>query len=200
MEDKIHNSSDQKDLRVKKTYRALYDALITVLNYRNFGAITVNDLCSEAFISRATFYAHFNDKYDLLRRWLVIVRKSIIKDVNKYEELKAEINQFVYSNQKIITNILKDANSETLALIREFISHIVELTIKRKINDESSPQHIILLNFCIGGLVNLLTWIVENKYPPEISMMNNYLYKMLEALTVWDAEHEKGETPSWKLE
>lgn len=182
--------SKKIDLRVQKTHKALLDALLTLLRRRNFNDITINDLCSEAFVSRATFYSHFNDKYDLLNYYLTGVRKSVIKDVYKYDELEREINQFISSNKKVIANIVKEANSETIKILREFMSSIVDLTIKRKMSNDKSPHHIILFNFFIGGLFNLLTWIVENNFPPEITMMNTYFYKMVESITNWDAEQE----------
>lgn len=188
MEDIKKEFPKNNDLRIKKTKKSLYDAISTLLNQRNFNNITVHDLCLEAHVSRATFYAHFRDKYDLLKYLLSEIRENIVKDVYKYEELEREVNQFIYSNKKLISNILKEANSETLTLIRGFMSSIVELTIKRTVRNKTNPQNIILFNFFIGGLVNLLTWIVENGYPPEIPMMNVYIYKMLEVMTLWDAE------------
>ena len=194
MDDKKRESLRENDLRVRRTQKALHDAIIALLNQRNFNHITVHDLCAAALISRATFYAHFRDKYDLLGYLLSEIKERIVKDVYRYDELEEAVNQFICENKKLISHILKDANSETLTLIRRFMSSIVELAIKRKISDEISPQHTILFNFFIGGLVNLLTWIVENDYPPEITMMNTYLYEMLEIVTVWDAEQGEMKT------
>lgn len=52
------------DQRILKTYHALITAFFQLLNERKFEEITVNDLCNEANIRRATFYKHFTDKYD----------------------------------------------------------------------------------------------------------------------------------------
>lgn len=184
----------ESDLRVRKTQKALSDAIFSLLNRRNFNNITVHDLCSEALVSRATFYSHFRDKYGLLDCLLSEVRASVVKDVRKYAELEQEVNQFIDSNKKLISNILQGANDETLSIVRRFMSSIVGLTIKRTVKDDTSPQHITLFNFAIGGLLNQLLWIAENDYPPEVPMINAYLYKMLETMTVWDAKQEKTET------
>lgn len=180
----------KEDLRVKKTHIALYNAMFTVLAHRNFNDITVNDICYEALISRTTFYVHFSDKYNLLKYFLKQIRETIVKDIYNYDDLEHEINNFVYSNKKQITNILKDANNETLTLIHESMALIVDMIIKRDISDKSDPQYIILFNFCTGGLMNLLIWIVENDFPENLPMMSKYLYKMLNSLALWDSQQK----------
>ena len=55
---------EKTDLRIRKTYKALCDAFVTILEKKRFDDLTVNELCDEAMIRRATFYKHFADKYD----------------------------------------------------------------------------------------------------------------------------------------
>ena len=50
------------DLRVVKTHHALNEAFLRLLEERSLDDITVNDLCTEADIRRATFYKHFSGK------------------------------------------------------------------------------------------------------------------------------------------
>ena len=55
---------EKTDLRIRKTYKALCDAFVNILEKKRFDDLTVNELCDEAMIRRATFYKHFADKYD----------------------------------------------------------------------------------------------------------------------------------------
>lgn len=52
------------DLRIKKTYRALFDAFTELLEEHRFEDLTVAMLCDRAMIRRTTFYKHFRDKND----------------------------------------------------------------------------------------------------------------------------------------
>jgi AcrR family transcriptional regulator len=52
------------DLRTQKTYRALIDALRSLLIEPGFDQLTVGELCERAMVRRATFYRHFSNKYD----------------------------------------------------------------------------------------------------------------------------------------
>lgn len=55
------------DLRQRKTRKLLVDALAQLLEEKSFQELSVTDICRRAMVHRTTFYAHFNDKQELLR-------------------------------------------------------------------------------------------------------------------------------------
>ncbi len=54
------------DPRVKRTRQLLQQALNELMAEKSFQTITVQDIAERATVNRATFYAHFADKYALL--------------------------------------------------------------------------------------------------------------------------------------
>lgn len=56
------------DRRVKRTKKALKDALFELLETKNINQITVTELTSLADVNRATFYFYYNDIHDMLRQ------------------------------------------------------------------------------------------------------------------------------------
>ena len=56
------------DPRVKRTRQLLQDAFMELMQEKSFQSITVQDIASLATVNRATFYAHYEDKYDLLNQ------------------------------------------------------------------------------------------------------------------------------------
>lgn len=54
--------------RVQTTKRLLREALITFLAEKPLTSITVKELCERAKLNRGTFYAHYEDVYDLLEQ------------------------------------------------------------------------------------------------------------------------------------
>lgn len=187
----MSNKIGKEDLRIKKTHAALIAAMLKLLRHRNFKQITVNDICEEALVSRATFYLHFNDKYDLLKYWSKDIEKDIIRDVYNFEEIKSTVNEFIHKNQKILKNIFQDANNETLDLLHKVISSIIDPSLRRKTINSKSPNYIVLFNFCIGGLSELFLWQIKNNFPMNLNMIDDYLYKMLTVIMMWDAEQEE---------
>src|SRR5260370_25494988 len=56
---------NEADPRVKRTRKLLQGALLDLLAEKSFDAITVQDIAERSTINRATFYAHYVDKYAL---------------------------------------------------------------------------------------------------------------------------------------
>jgi AcrR family transcriptional regulator len=54
------------DIRVVRTYDQLTSGLAKLLSNKNFEDLSVSEICDTANVHRATFYKHFNDKYEFL--------------------------------------------------------------------------------------------------------------------------------------
>ena len=57
---------EKLDPRVKRTRSLLEQAFMEVVTEKGFQAVSVQDITEKAGVNRATFYAHFPDKYALL--------------------------------------------------------------------------------------------------------------------------------------
>jgi len=64
------------DPRVKRTRQLLEQSFVELLIEKDFQSITVQDIAQRATINRATFYAHFDDKFALLA---YVIRQSFQK-------------------------------------------------------------------------------------------------------------------------
>jgi AcrR family transcriptional regulator len=70
-----------EDLRVRRTRKLLQKALLDATSEKGFANVTVRDLTERAMVNRATFYRHYQDKYDLLRQYIVDLSGMIDSDV-----------------------------------------------------------------------------------------------------------------------
>jgi AcrR family transcriptional regulator len=72
---------DEKlDPRVKRTRGLIEQAFTDLLGEKDFQSITVQDITERAEVNRATFYAHFPDKYALLEH---VIRQSFRQELKK---------------------------------------------------------------------------------------------------------------------
>ena len=56
----------ENDRRVQRTQQLLRAALLSLIEEKGFEALTVQQIIDRANVGRATFYAHFDSKEDLL--------------------------------------------------------------------------------------------------------------------------------------
>lgn len=56
------------DLRVIRTKESIREALVELINEKGFEAVSVKDITTRARINRGTFYAHYQDKFDLITK------------------------------------------------------------------------------------------------------------------------------------
>ncbi|MGD7043189.1 TetR/AcrR family transcriptional regulator [Jeotgalibacillus proteolyticus] len=82
------------DLRVIRTRESIKQAMIELIEEKGFEGITIKDLTTKANINRGTFYAHYQDKYDLLTKC--------------QEELMKEMKNKIIKN---LPNVIADLDS-----------------------------------------------------------------------------------------
>lgn len=64
---RVGNASDP---RVQRTRQLLLDAFMSLVQEkRNIHSISIQEIAMRATVNRATFYAHFEDKYALFVDW-----------------------------------------------------------------------------------------------------------------------------------
>jgi AcrR family transcriptional regulator len=127
----LSNSKEEKlDPRVKRTRGLILQAFEQLLAEKNFESISVQDVTDRAQINRATFYAHFQDKYALLDYSITqLFRQEIEKrmlDACHYtpENLRSLI--------LVVCEFLSRLHSECAQPHQQFES-LVEGTIKKQI-------------------------------------------------------------------
>jgi len=61
------NTVESTDPRILRSRRMLMDALVRLLNQKEFDDISIQEIADEATLNRATFYLHYPDKNALLQ-------------------------------------------------------------------------------------------------------------------------------------
>ena len=78
------------DRRVARTRKALHHALISLIQKKDYEAITIEEICDVANVGRSTFYAHYTSKDDLHRSGIEHLRKAL---VDRQKEVPAQPSQ-----------------------------------------------------------------------------------------------------------
>lgn len=176
----------KNDLRVLKTRRALFEALLELLRRQPFGKITVYDVCTQALVSRTAFYAHFYDKYDLLEQSLEPLRKNMANlffsdDPRALEDYVCGV---ILKNRALIAHVLEEADREVLALTLRFFSPTAEEAERAGYRQGEYPAE--LACFLAGGLWNsVLTQLRGCRSEESLRANIGQICRLVRLLTEW---------------
>lgn len=170
----------KEDLRVRKTKRALIDVFRVMLSEKKFEDITVNELCDRAGIRRATFYKHFDDKYNFLTFVIYSLRDDFDRQVwaKKIPETTAEyyaayvrgLVSFVNCYDKTFDGIMQsDVSHHLVSILMEENYKYTKERLSRSASEgmklPASPE--ILSSMLTGGLGHVIvSWIKSGKQKP----------------------------------
>ncbi|MBF4692152.1 TetR/AcrR family transcriptional regulator [Fusibacter ferrireducens] len=90
-------TKSKTDPRVKRTRQLIQDAFTSLMREKAFEEITVKDIAERATINRATFYAHFVDKFDILESKITESFMTILsRRIEGHEILNVETIQSIF--------------------------------------------------------------------------------------------------------
>lgn len=164
---------NKNDLRVIKTKNLLYSTLLDLLKDNSFEMIKVSDICNKAMINRSTFYAHYNDKYELLVDLINMIKEKLInalsvneKDILSKEYFKELIKILLlhFDQEKDIYYPIIMSNQNSILI--DIIIDVVNNDISKLIKEDKDKKWVIPANvittFYIGGIINFGREYIKN--------------------------------------
>ncbi len=106
----LNTKPEKLDRRVIRTRKLLREAFLELIVEQDFQAITVQDITDRAMINRATFYAHFEDKYALFDHTI----KTMFQD--HLEQNMPNTNHLTHENLRLLS-------LSTLTFLSQFMGH-----------------------------------------------------------------------------
>lgn len=172
----------KEDLRVRRTYKLLSQALMSLLMEKSFEEIFVTDICERAMVHRTTFYKHFEDKFHLLDfcvKELVFtfekdngILKTAVTTKDYYMGLIRESLEYIMANKKLfLTGLLRSSN--VFPMLQRSICQLIEskLAENEKLGIHHTIPCAIISQFYSGALLTAATWWLENDTPISIDEM-----------------------------
>ncbi len=183
------SNSKKEDLRVRRTYKLLSQALLSLLLEKSFEEIFVTDICERAMVHRTTFYKHFEDKYHLLDFCV----KEMISSFEGEDDYQIDSNEsmkdyymslirkslvYISENKELLlTGILRAGNNSALPMLHRSVYNLIET--KLRDNEKRGFHHTIPLpiiaQFYSGALISASIWWLENETPISIDQMVQYI-------------------------
>lgn len=163
--------SRKEDRRIRYTKMVIKESFLNLLEKKDISQITVKEICEDADINRATFYSHYTDVYDLLKK----IEDEFLDNVNAYlsqldkKEKNADdytlaerIFDYIKDNAKLCRLLLSERGDisfqkKIMTIVYDTIS---ELTDINKISKEDADY---VYSFTITGCVGIVQkWFDDN--------------------------------------
>jgi len=177
MEDKEKN---KKDLRVIKTENLLYTTLMDLLKEKAFEEIKVSDICNKALINRSTFYAHYQDKYELVVGFISTLKEELASAIKEngstfntkeyYLEMIELILTHIEKKKSIYQDILiNNRNSIVMDILLDVINSDVNKHLEKTLKEKEEIPKRVISTFYIGAVTSLcMEWLRNtNEYSKE---------------------------------
>jgi len=171
-------TAPKNDRRSLRTRKMLWEALLALIQEKEYSEITIQDIADRADVNRVTFYLHYRDKKDLLVRNV----EMIFNDLNsKIIPLAGEnfrldippqgmilVYRYIAENAKFYRIILGENGIPFL--VDRFRKYLTELAVQRfgLITREEGQGRIpleVVAQYAAGALIGLITWWLENDMP-----------------------------------
>jgi AcrR family transcriptional regulator len=192
-------TQERTDLRVRRTQKMLQEALVDLITERGFDSITVGDIAERAMVNRATFYRHYQDKYNLVEKIFEGALHNMTKDVgpprlpqvidfdNPSPRWVGFFNHFA-ENAKLYEAMLgRRGDPWFAAKIRDYMAEVMLEREKERMeslgrteptSDGALPVG-VLVTFAASAVLGMITWWLENGRPYTSEQMARWLVNLL---------------------
>lgn len=175
------------DRRQKKTRAAVFQALRTLMEQKQYSAITVQEIIDEANIGRSTFYAHFETKDDLLQCLCSDIFHHVFTDLLPQEEaaldsknLELKLGHILYhlkENQVNIRGILAaDGDGQFIAYFKQYLSGLFcryTALFAKEVPEE------FLIHHLTGSFSETVKWWAARNMEPEPETVAHYFMQVI---------------------
>ena len=184
----IKSPVEQTDLRVRRTHKLLWEALMAELSERPIEEITVSDICERAMVHRTTFYKHYEDKYALLEQGIRQMYNDLLaEEVHKPPSAYSVVHPPPYfirlfehaaHHQQFYRLMLCGEGIDRFQkLVKGYIADLVSTKVPEL---PHADQHFAVpidmhAHFVSGATLSLLAWWLEHDMPFSPHQMAQYL-------------------------
>ncbi|MGI6755318.1 MAG: TetR-like C-terminal domain-containing protein [Atopobiaceae bacterium] len=167
--------SNDRDIRIIKTKRAIREAVLELLMSTNVSCITVRDVADAAYIDRRTFQAHYRSVGDVIDEIVDMAAQEVLSIVDAGDKtswrgisaMLSEISRLSQDSQSTFgkslhTSVRRDVQARLSAALAERIVKRIAAGSETELGDKKylTYRRTYLADYVANGLVGLcMRWI-----------------------------------------
>jgi AcrR family transcriptional regulator len=180
------------DRRIQRTQQVLRTALFSLIQEKGFEALSVQDIIDRANVGRATFYAHFENKEDLLASGIEGLRASLKAHQRQAGSptTAADERLFAFSHELFVhanehralfqAMVGKRSGAVIQQLLHKMLVDLMRDEVKMLAAQpavEAMPRE-AMAQFIAGGLFGLLMWWGTGKLRMPVEEVNTLFRRL----------------------
>lgn len=183
---------EKSDRRIKYTKMVLKESFIKLLEKKDISQITIKEICENADVNRSTFYAHYSDQYDLMKKMQNELFDNIemyLADYAQYDlatvpiSMMERIFEYIQENARLCKLLLGergDLNFQKRVFTLAYEKNISDLTKGGAISKEDAEY---IYAFTLTGCVGIIQKWLDDDMPKSPRFMAETVIKMTNGLT-----------------
>ena len=169
--------------RVAMTRRMIKEALIFLMEEKDFAKISISDICTKADINRSTFYSHYKDTREVISDIEddIISRFPVIEGYDKDFRLAIRsIFAFIKENSELITIMVVKRRDDS------FMEKIIKTALTRyeHLSTESNEERMRLnYIFCVSGIIGIIREWISSDFELSIDAFTDIVLSLAVKVT-----------------
>jgi AcrR family transcriptional regulator len=173
------------DRRSKRTRKSLSEALLSLMGEKRYDKITVQDIVDRANVGRSTFYAHFQDREDLLLNGVKEMFTQYLSHQNSESHsflATLGLFQHIQENQHLYQVLAWGRGMELLyeqgqAYLDQHITEQLQSWLPK---GQSSKVPLPVLSAHVAGtLMTLIRWWLDHEIPYSPAQMDSMFHQLI---------------------
>lgn len=165
----------KEDRRIRKSKRAIRQALVKMLSQKNLEDITITEISKEADVNRKTFYNYYETTYQVIEEIendIVRSFEEVLSNINIKEDLKQPIKIFetltsiIQNDFEFYSDLIKSQKVGGIILISK-ISDVFKQRVRAVLPVEMFEDDFTMelsINFIIAGMLEVYkVWLQDSK-------------------------------------
>lgn len=177
------------DPRVARSTHALGQALIELVQERPFDDITVQQILDRAGIGRATFYAHYRNKEDVLHSSY----ERMFAAMERQLDLPSPLGRRVFPVEEFLTHIAEMSEllhaldrsgrmQEMWSQLVEYAARIIERRLPRTTPGDARPPRQLAARMLAGALGESIRWWLDHRASATPARMDVAFHQLVRAV------------------
>lgn len=178
----------KEDRRSQRTRQALHQAIMALMQEKRYEAITVQDIIDRANVGRSTFYAHYQDKDDLINSNLKDILDGLSHHLDEHLDNSSHsipvlaLFRHVYNQQTLFKSI---KGGQGLDLLLERASQYWHRKITEQLHSHLPPDTkpaipiSLIASHLAASLSTYLKWWMAQDLSPSPEKMAEMFHQMV---------------------